>query len=137
MLRDVPRGIRELTEDQHLPVRELLRLQEPSELLKLVILLRRELAGLLEEADDLVEVEEGLVQDLIDLVLVPGQSIDLVEELLRDDVFVESSCLVAFKLEGQLRRVTEDVGVLKSPTFEPLLLSDRSRCGLRQKRGVS
>ena len=83
MLRDVARSVGELAEDQHLPSGELLRLQKPDQLLELVVVLRLELPRLLEEADDLVEVEERLVEDLLDLVFVAIEPHDLVEQLLR------------------------------------------------------
>ena len=81
-------GVGELGEDQHLLAGELLRLEQPDQLLQLVVVLRLELPGLVEEVHDLVEVEEGLVHHLVDVVLLAVELLDRVEHLLRDDVLV-------------------------------------------------
>ena len=84
-------GVGELGEDQHLLAGELLGLEQPDQLLELVVVLRLELPGLVEEVHDLVEVEERLGHHLLDVVLVAVEVLDGVEHLLRDDVLVLSS----------------------------------------------
>ena len=116
-------GVGELGEDQHLLAGEFLRLQQPDQLLELVVVLRLELPGLVEEVHDLVEVEERLGDHLGDVVLLAVESLDGVEQLLRDDVLVLGLVVVlAPELELTLARVAEDLGVLGLPALEPLLL---------------
>ena len=66
-------GVGELGEDEDLLVCQLLRLEQADELLELVVVLGLELPGFFEEADDLVEVEEGLLHHLDDFVFVAAE----------------------------------------------------------------
>ena len=82
-----------------------------------------ELPGLVQELHDLVEVEEGLGYHLLYVVFGPAEALDRVEHFLGDDVFVVR--LLAFfapELELALDGVAQDIGVLRLPAFEALLL---------------
>ena len=82
-------GVGELGEDEDLLAVQFLRLEQPDELLELVVVLRLELLGLFEKLHDLVEVEEGLLHHLDDFVFVAARACSTdVEHLLRDDVFI-------------------------------------------------
>ena len=113
----------ELGEDEDLLAGQLLGLEQADELLQLVVVLRLELPRLVEELHDLVEVEEGLVHHLGNVVLLALEPLDGVEQLLRDDVLVLGFVVVlAPELELTLGRVAEDLGVLRLPALQPLLL---------------
>ena len=91
--------------------------------LELVVVLRLELPGLVQELHDLVEVEEGLGDHLLYVVLGPVEALDRVEHLLGDDVFVVG--LLAFltpELELTVGGVAQHFGVLRLPALEALLL---------------
>ena len=102
VLGDVPGRVRELGEDQHLPAGEVLRLQQPDQLLQLVVVLRLELSGLREEADDLVEVEVGLVEDLVDLVLVARRARSTLSSSSGGTRSSSASVSSSFEPRGQL-----------------------------------
>ena len=88
MTLEIAGRVGELGEDQDLLVGQRLGLEQADELLKLVVVLRLELPGLIQELHDLVEVEEGLGYHLLYVVLGPVEALDRVEHLLGDDVFV-------------------------------------------------
>ena len=97
--------------------------KQADELPELVVVLRLELPGLVQELHHLVEVEEGLGHHLLDVVRGPVEVLDRVEHLLGDDVFVVR--LLAFlapELELALDGVAQDIGVLRLPALEALLL---------------
>ena len=86
-------------------------------------MLRLELPGLVQELHDLVEVEERLGYHLPYVVLGPAEALDRVEHFLGDDVFVvRFLAFFAPELELALHRVAQDVGVLRLPALEALLL---------------
>ena len=86
-------------------------------------MLRLELPGLVQELHDLVEVEEGLGYHLLYVVLGPLEALDRVEHFLGDDVFVvRFLAFFAPELALALDRVAQDVGVLRLPALEALLL---------------
>ena len=106
----------ELGEDEDLLVGQLLGLEQADELLQLVVVLRLELPGLVEELHDLVEVEDGLLHHLGNVELLALEPLDGVEHFLRDDVLVLGFVVVlAPELELTLGRVAEDLGVLCLP----------------------
>ena len=120
---EVAGRVGELREDQDLPVGQRPRLEQADELLELVVVLRLELPGFVQELHDLVEVEEGLGHHLLDVVLGPVEALDGVEHLLGNDVFVVR--LLAFlapELELAVGDVTQDIGFLSLPPLEALLL---------------
>ena len=123
MTLEVAGRVSELGEDQDLLVVQRLRLEQADELLQLVVVLRLEFPGLIQELHDLVEVEERLEHHLLDVVLGPVEELDRVEHLLGDDIFVVP--LLAFlapEIELALDGEAQDVGVLCLPPLEALLL---------------
>ncbi len=95
-------------------------------------MLRLELPGLVQELHHLVEVEEGLGHHLLDVVRGPVEVLDRV--LLGDDVFVVR--LLAFfapELELALDGVAQDVGVLRLPALEALLLGVALAVNLKER----
>ena len=131
----VTSGVGELGEDQDLLVGEFLRLEQANQLLQLVVVLRLELPGLVEELHDLVEVEEGLRHHLGDVVLLAVEALDRVEHLLRHDVLVLGSSLV-FAPEFELALASRSRGSRRSGSSSAPAASSRrrSRCGLRGTR---
>ena len=116
---EVASRVGELGEDQDLLVGQRLRLKQADQLLELVVVLRLELPGLVQELRDLVEVEEGLGHHLFDLVVGPVEALDGVEHLLRNDVLVvRLHAVLAPELELAMGDVTQDVGLLRLPPRE-------------------
>ena len=107
----------ELGEDEHLLARQLLRLEQADQLLELVVVLRLELPGLVEEVHDLVEVEEGLRHHLGDVVLVAVEALDGVEHLRRDDVLV-LGLVAVFAPELELALASRSRGSRRSAVFQ-------------------
>ena len=115
--------IGELGEDDDLLPRKFFRLQKPDEFLQLVVVLRLELPRLLEELHDLVKIEHGLIHHLDNVVLVAIKPLHGVQKLRRGDVLVRILFLsISPVLELALACVSEDVGVLVLPAFQPPLL---------------
>ena len=84
---------------------------------------RLELPRLVQEPHDLVEVKERLGYHLLYVVLGPVEALNRLEHFLGDDVFVVR--LLAFfapEPELALDGVAQDVGVLRLPALEALLL---------------
>ena len=120
-------GVGELGEHQHLAAREVLGAEQPGELAHLVVLVGGETTARVEEADDLVEVLEGLVDDGGHVVLVARQFLDRLQQLGRDDVLI--GFLVGLAVEVQpelgLGPVADHLRVPAQPAVEPVLLRAR------------
>ena len=105
---DVAGGVGELGEHQHLATCQIRGAQEADQLLQLVVLCWLEPADHVDESHDLVEVGECLLEDRRDVVLLPGQIGDRLEQLRRDDVLfrvllgVLLSGFVAVEVEMEL-----------------------------------
>ena len=102
---------------------ELLRLQQPDQLLELVVVLRLELPRLVEEVARSGRGRGRSRRGSRRPCTRRGRACStFVEQLRRDDVLVGVLVVVAVELERQLRCVAEDLGVLELPALEPLLL---------------
>ena len=123
MTPEVAGRVGELGEDQDLLVGQRLRLEQADKLLELVVVLRLELPGLVQELHDLVEVEEGLGHHLLYVVILPVEALDRVDHFLGNDVFViRLLAFLAPQIEVALDGVAQDLGVLRLPALKALLL---------------
>ena len=84
----VPRGVCELGEHEDLLTGEVLGLEQMDQSKEFVVVLRLELLGFAEKLYDLLEVQEGLSNHLLDLVLVAIKLWDSLKHLCRHDVLV-------------------------------------------------
>ena len=98
----------ELGEDQHLvPLQHRVGLQQLDQRLELVVVLRLELAQLVEEVGDLVQVVERLVDDLVDVVLLAVQVLDTSSSI--SSVTMSSSASSSSSSENSSRCLLVDV----------------------------